>query len=181
MSKSSTKKNSDLPLWEFGTDRQRGRSLWRYLRDRGRVPALQRREGRLQPVDSYTKRGHRKISFPRDYISAREVNSSIATAMSLAARGEFVAAGAVYYLVMSRMSDEQKKQTLVERTHIRRQMGALKVRNLRSIKALERERAVVLLKASSGNLSSEAIRRRLKIPASTVRRILKKHRNIRSH
>jgi hypothetical protein len=173
------KKRADLPPWNSGTDRQRGRALWRYLRERGRTPLLRRREARLQPESTYTKDGRLKISFYRDYKSAREVNSSMLTALSLAARGEFVAAGSVYYALMSRQCNETKKQAPVEKARIRRQVGAVKARRKRAIQAIHMERDVMSLALSSRKkISSEQIARKVGISASSVRRILKKHKDI---
>src|ERR1700681_261664 len=82
----------------------------------------------------------------------------------LAERGEFAAAGAVYYLLMQRATELDLRQS-------RRQEGARKSRLKRRLKSLEKQLNVCLMISSSQrNLSSNTIARTLQIPESTVRR-----------
>lgn len=171
-------KSVELPPWDIGTDRQRGRALFRMLRGRGMAPALQRRDGRLLPVVEFRKNGFPKIYALCVHRSARDINASLVTALSLAARGEFVAAGAIYHSVMSRQFSDGQLQNQVKISRYRRQVGALKARHERAKRAILSARDVMIFAISRPNWSADRIARRIGKSPSTVRRILAKYKDL---
>lgn len=151
------KAKPELPAWRTGTDRQRGRALWRYLRATGDVFGLKREGRKLVPttplrvvlLGSTPRFGAGSADWPRD------VYASIGTALDLAARGEFVAAGAVYFLVMQRIAREIEPEARHEWNLHKRQQGAKKARDKNVAKA--KQRAQKLMSALRRQSSSESI------------------------
>jgi hypothetical protein len=125
----------------MGTDRQRGRALWRYLKSNGDVEAFIRVRGALHParsLSSILSEPTRESPVLRVGDRSREVNASMWTAMHLAANMKFVAAGAVYCAVMQRISAAYRPEFLKKWAKQRRQEGAKFVREKRSVKVLAR-------------------------------------------
>jgi hypothetical protein len=194
---------SDEQLPDLGkrSDRKLGWHLWKYLRAHDRVPSRGVRRGRnaLASMSRNFDQAARHAALLKGE-SGREANATLETAFRLAAKQDFVAAGAVYRVVYPRL---QKRFDEVDARHKRRMnaararlsneasgmKNAIKIHELIAkisreyIQKLETDKRHTdapvpeYVSRHRHEMSSEAIGRRLKIPASTVRRILNKSKN----
>jgi len=108
----------------------------------------------------------------------RAVSATFITAFRLAARAEFVAAGALYQLLMLRIEDESRPEFRREMAKYHRQQGAKKSRERRAELAagaqLKAQQAVSELKRQS---STAAIARKLGISRRAVAQAMGKLKN----
>jgi hypothetical protein len=167
-----------FPPWETGTDRQRGRALWRYLRAKGLVARLHRRNGKLELLaglsDVVSQDGwyYRRL---KNEASVLDANASLVHAMSLAIRGEFVAAGAVYYVVMQRLGKYQdaRLSKLLYPEKRRRSLAIARAKR----KSVASDREVVIRDAEEKSAKADKkvpvkkLAAKLRISESSVRRI----------
>jgi CENP-B-like protein len=192
---------SEVQLPDLGkrSDRKLGWCLWRCLRGRDLVPApdVRRVKNALGWMSRNPDLTRRYAAISQVQPARGRVNATLETAFRLAAAKDFVAAGAVYRVVYPRL---QKRFDEIDTRH-ERQMNVAKARGRKEYLAIEKAVKVHRLIAKISReyiekletdkrftknspapeyvsrhrqeISSEAIGRRLKIPASTVRRILK--------
>lgn len=171
-----------LPPWRTGTDRQRGRAIWLYLKKKGKAGPHLKRQGRklvnarskwLADLMALKPLPGDACSRLTNYHSAREINASMNTVECLAAAGNFVAAGAVYFVFMSRFTADIKR----EEAKRQRQKAVETFRLKKRIKGLQKEVLVFRAIAKSKRpMTGHQIARQLKIPASTVGGYLAKWR-----
>lgn len=105
----------------------------------------------------------------------RAVNASFTTAFRLAAQGEFIAAGAIYYVVMQREVALVEPEARSEIAKYRRQQGARKAREMRAVRAAATDakvqKALAQLRQQSSN---KAVADKAGVSTSTARRLRKK-------
>jgi hypothetical protein len=158
----------DFPEWRGRTDRQVGRALWRLLKRKNLAEGLRRREGKLEPTSTPW---HQVLFGPRGFAwtePRRSSYASFASALELAAKGSFVAAGAVYVLLMQRIVEASHIAAQDRLVRRRKSRGAAKARAIRQEKAAARRVKIATLTGSSGQVA-----RRIKVSPSTVRRYRK--------
>jgi hypothetical protein len=175
----SIRDNPQLPSHKIGTDRQRGYALLKWLREHRDVYQLiiELDDLRSQPVKLSTLLSGKGAQRP---MMDDGYDISIFTALDLAARAEFTAAGALYLLWTKRIEEKCHPQIKKEWTLLRKQKAAQNARH-EALKRAEERASLRLMKIGmvlrrNPGLSSSAIARIAKIPEVSVRRLRRKTR-----